>query len=520
MKTDFDVIIIGAGGSGLAAAVSASENGCSVLLLEKRPQPGGTTGIAVGSFTANRTGMQKRAGIPDELEHHAEDAGKFAPSDIESRNNFALRNYFLSHTAETLNWLQGMGLNFHGPSPEPPNRVPRMHNVVPNAKAYIATLQARFLRLSGQMICDATVQSLITNDTRVVGVEAECDGIMHGYSASRGVVLACGDYANSHQLISEYKGDQFGQIDGINPFASGEGHRLAQSAGARLVNMDITYGPEIRFVAPEGKFSFQQLLPTSGPLAWLMGRILPLVPKCIINAMIKRLLVTWQHPENALFADGAILINQRGERFCNEKQWPDREIAIANQPDKLAYILLDKRLCERYSVWPHFISTAPKIAYAYVNDYLRLRSDVARSSSSADELAHKLSIDHELFRKSIESYNAYATGKETDRFGRSGDHETLRGNRWVMLGPARAYFTTTEGGAAIDETLRVLDEQGIPIPGLYAVGQNGLGGQILWGHGLHIAWALTSGRLVGKVLGSTAGPAYGPSGFGPGGPPE
>ncbi len=78
----------------------------------------------------------------------------------------------------------------------------------------------------------------------------------------------------------------------------------------------------------------------------------------------------------------------------------------------------------------------------------------------------------------------------------------LEGGRWVLLGPVKAYFTTTdEGGAAIDEEFRVLDAEGRPIPQLYAVGQNGLGGQILWGHGLHIAWAITSGRLVGRQLG-------------------
>lgn len=71
---------------------------------------------------------------------------------------------------------------------------------------------------------------------------------------------------------------------------------------------------------------------------------------------------------------------------------------------------------------------------------------------------------------------------------------------WVLLGPAKAYFTTTEGGAAIDEQCRVLDAAGRIVPGLYAVGQNGLGGQVLWGHGLHIAWAMTSGRLCGRAL--------------------
>jgi predicted oxidoreductase len=70
----------------------------------------------------------------------------------------------------------------------------------------------------------------------------------------------------------------------------------------------------------------------------------------------------------------------------------------------------------------------------------------------------------------------------------------------VFLGPAKAYFTTTEGGVAIDEHLRVLDAEGHTIPGLLAVGQTGLGGMILWGHGLHIAWAMTSGRLAGASV--------------------
>lgn len=77
----------------------------------------------------------------------------------------------------------------------------------------------------------------------------------------------------------------------------------------------------------------------------------------------------------------------------------------------------------------------------------------------------------------------------------------LAGNRWVLLGPVKAYFTTTEGGAAINDQMQVLDTAGHRIPGLYAVGQNGLGGMVLWGHGLHIGWAITSGRLAGTRLG-------------------
>ena len=497
MKTDYDVIVLGGGGSGLAAAVSAAENGADVVLLEKNPQLGGTTGIAIGSFTANRTTMQRKAGIDDDLDHHCEDAGKFAPPEIEARNNPALRRFFLGQGADTFDWLRGMGLSFYGPNPEPPNRVPRMHNVVPNAKAYIATFQARLLRLGGTIHCDAPARELILDEGRVVGVVVELDGRRAELRARRGVILATGDYANSPQIISQHKGPQFADVEGIDETATGDGHLLAQAAGAKLVNMDVTYGPEIRFVAPPHK-DITQLFPTKGILAKAMGRMMPLVPKFVIHAMIKRLLVTWQHPENALFDDGAILVNTRGERFCNERVGPDREVAIARQPDKICYILLDQRLVEHYSKWPHFISTAPKIAYAYVADYLRLRPDVAVAGDSLASVAARRGLPEETLQETLDAFNRYASGSEPDPYGRTGDTEPLQGNRWVLLGPAKAYFTTTEGGAAINLEMQVLDESDNPIPGLYAAGQVGLGGMILWGHGLHIGWALTSGRLAGR----------------------
>jgi fumarate reductase flavoprotein subunit len=505
MKSDYDVIVVGGGGSGLAAAVSAAENGAEVVLLEKNPQLGGTTGIAIGSFTANRTRLQRRAGIDDALDDHAEDAGKFAPAEIEACNNRVQRRFFLSQGADTFDWLTGMGVSFYGPSPEPPNRVPRMHNVLPNAKAYVATLQARLLRLAGTIHCEAPVRELIREQGRVVGVLADVEGSRVTLRASRGVILATGDYANSPEVIAEYKGPQFAHIEGIDATATGDGHRLARQAGARLLNMHVTYGPEIRFVPPPHR-DVTQILPTKGLPARLMGRLMPWVPKFVVHAMIKRLLVTWQHPENSLFDHGAILVNARGERFCNERVGPDREVAIARQPDKICYIVLDERLIELYSAWPHFISTAPKIAYAYVADYLRLRPDVAAADPALAGVARRRGLPEKALQTTVEAFNGYAAGSQPDPWGRAGDRRPLEGICWVLLGPAKAYFTTTEGGAAIDEANRVLDESGRPIAGLYAVGQVGLGGMILWGHGLHIAWALTSGRLAGRHA-AAAGPA-------------
>jgi fumarate reductase flavoprotein subunit len=503
MARKYDVIVVGGGGSGLAAGLSAAEHGATVLVLEKQPHIGGTTGIAVGSFTANGTALQRKAGIDDNPRDHEEDAGKFAPPEIEARCNKELRRFFLEHASETLDWMTGMGLAFHGPSPEPPNRVPRMHNVVPNAKAYVATFQARFLRRGGTIICNAPVEELIADGAAVTGVAATLDGRRREFLADRGVVLAAGDYSNAPEIIGRFKGGQFSAIEGINPNAHGDGHILAERAGGKLLNMDVTYGPELRFVAPPGN-TFEQLLPSQGIAARLMGMLLPLVPKFVINWMVKRLLLTWQHPENSLFDDGAILVNSEGRRFCNEKTWPERETAIANQPGKICYLLFDRRIIEHYGKWPNFVSTAPEIAYAYVDDYLRLRPDVSVQASTLEELAEIRGMPIGRLLATVEEFNRYVAGDEADPFGRTGDQNPLEGDRWVLLGPAKAYFTTTEGGVAINERMQVLDEHDRPIAGLYAVGSNGIGGQILWGHGLHIGWAITSGRLVGEMLGKKA----------------
>ena len=502
MDETHDVIVIGGGGSGLAAAVSVAQHRGRVLLVEKQPSLGGTTGIAVGSFTAAGTRWQKAQNAQDTSGDHAEDAGKFARPEIEARNNHSLRKFFIEHAAETLAWLESLGVEFIGPSPEPPNRVPRMHNAIPNAKSYIAALQLELGRLGGTIMTNAAVAELLRENGRVVGVRiaagsgSESSKVLY---AKRGVILAAGDYASARDLIRRFKGFGYDAIEGINPLAGGDGQRLVEAAGGQLVNMDVTYGPELRFVSPT-RPGFQSWLPAGRWSSRLMAAAARLAPRWILRAYIKQLLVTWQHPENSLFDDGAILVNCRGDRFCNEREWPARELAVARQPVKIGFILLDGRLIERYSHWPHFISTAPDIAYAYVADYLRLRPDVCFRASSLAELSAGRDLDAANLQAEVAAFNDYVTSKSLDCFGRTGDPHPLQDGQWMLLGPAKAYFTTTEGGAAINQQFEVLDAAGQPIAGLYAVGQNGLGGMILWGHGLHIAWAMTSGRLAGQTI--------------------
>ncbi len=490
-----DVVVVGGGGSGLAAAVEASSQGSTVTLVEKRPQLGGTTGLAVGSFTAAGTSLQRAAEVADRITWHQEDITKFA-APLEPRNNAALRTWLAEHAAETLEWLREMGVEFSGPHPEPPNRLPRMHNVVPNAKIYIFTLQRRALREGVEILAGHEASRLVRGAGGAVGgVEVRnAEGELTTFRARRGVVLAAGDYSSSSEAKGEFLDAETAAIEGINPHATGDGHRLAREAGAALVNMDVIYGPEIRFVPPPGD-PFEQLLP-AGDEAEQAGRTLDDMGWEAVQAKAKELLFTWQHPEDALYPKGAILVNRSGERFVDETA--DPAPAIPRQPGKVAYVVFDQTVAETFSAWPNFVSTAPEIGYAYVKDYERRRPDLYYEALSVAELASKLGVSGDALGQTIAAYNRSTGGRARDPFGRLPVGLPLVNPPFYALGPAKSWIVTTEGGVSVNERMQALDANRRVVPGLYAAGSNGMGGLILWSHGLHIAWALTSGRQAGR----------------------
>ncbi len=129
-----DVLVVGGGGAGLAAAIEAADNDAHVILLEKNPELGGTTAWSIGSFTATQTTQQIAQGIEDSPDEHFADMPKFS-GPLADRDNPALRRLFVDNATETLRWLEALGVEFFGPMPEPPHTKPRMHNVLPNSKA-------------------------------------------------------------------------------------------------------------------------------------------------------------------------------------------------------------------------------------------------------------------------------------------------------------------------------------------------------------------------------------------------
>ncbi len=480
----YDVIVVGAGGAGLAAAIEARESGASVLLLEKNLQPGGSTAWSIGSVSATGTPHQKKRGIVDSPADHWADMPGFAGA-LDPRDNPELRRILCDGIPDTFQWLLDSGVRFMGPMPEPPHRQPRMHNVLPNSRSFVYHLERRARRIGVKIRTGVRVTELIQVQGRVVGVAAEQGEAGPGrWRVRGGVVLAAGDFTNNPEFKARFMGQQEAKVEGVNPTATGDGQRMGEALGARILNGDLALGPEIRFIAP-AKENFVRQLPPWRWLAAFMEWALDHMPQAILRPFMMKFLTTALAPSTTLFDLGAILVNSRGERFGSERDRP--ALRLPDQPDKVGYIVIDAALAQRFSSWPHFVSTAPGIAYAYIPDYRLNRPDVYAEAATLSGLAQRLGMDEAALTQSAAQADM-----------------PLGAGPYVALGPVRSVFVHSEGGLLVDTQHRVLDPNGNPLAGLFAAGSTGQGGLLLKGHGHHLAWAFVSGRRAGRFAAEEA----------------
>jgi fumarate reductase flavoprotein subunit len=479
----YDVVVVGGGGSGLAAAIEAGALARDVVLLEKNASLGGSTAWSVGSVTASATPHQARKGIEDNPQDHWRDMAGFN-GDLDARDNAELRRVLADAMPETFRWLLTQGVRFYGPMPEPPHSKPRMHNVLPNSRAFITHLEKAARRAGVAIKCGVRASALVAENGRVVAIDCATPDGARRFRARGGIVLATGDFTSDPELKTRFMGAQEAKIDGVNVTATGDGQKLALPLGARIINGDLALGPELRFVPPQRR-NILLSLPPWRLLANLMAWSLEKMPSALLRPFVMSFVTTALAPSPDLFAAGAILINKLGRRFTDELDKP--AYALPDQPDKVGYILLDKRMAALFSVWPHFISTAPGVAYAYVDDYRRNRADVFTAAATLAELAGKLSMPAAAIAETVRAHNAGA-----------GNRPPLGDGPYVALGPVRAVFVHAEGGLAVDHQHRVLGAHDKPIAGLYAAGSTGQGGLLLKGHGHHLGWAFASGRRAGR----------------------
>jgi len=468
-----DVVVVGGGCAGLAAAAATARRGVRTVLLEKGAELGGTTRLSVGSFSAAGTRLQRRAGIVDDADAFRADMEAFV-GDLFSRDNPGLRAVLAAEAGVTLTWLEDLGVVFAGPFPEPPNRVSRMHTVIPGTTMYLRKLEAAAVRAGADVRLGAVLEELLTGEGgRVVGVKYRRGERSHRLLAARGVILATGDFSGNPTLRARFLSAAASAAYPINPESAGDGHQLGRRVGAALCNMDVIFGPQLRFPRKK-RPGFVERLPAWSWLSRLGAFYMTRAPSLLLKPLVTSLLIAHMSPSDRLFQEGAILVDKGGRRLEGEVP----AVALTGAPDATGFIVLDSRIADRFSRYPYYISTAPGIAYAYFADYASGRPDLVHRGETPEALARAIGAEPDRLRAVV---------------------ETLSGRPLYAMGPLQAMLTVTEGGLAVDASCRVLGESGSPVSGLYAAGSTAQGGMLLKGHGLHIAWAMTSGRIAGET---------------------
>jgi succinate dehydrogenase/fumarate reductase flavoprotein subunit len=482
-----DIIVVGGGGSGLAAAVEAATLGAKVLLVEKAPACGGATAWAVGAYTTSSSPHQKRAGVEDSADQHYADM-ELVNAGAKRPDNLALRRLMTHEAPDTLRWLMEMGVEFIGPNLETPHTKPRMHNAIPGAASLTYHLEKRARKLGVEIQCNTALTDLVFNaQGGIEGIRVRvAGGTEQTLRAGRGVILAAGDFAASKEMRARWFPPSVVNAEPTYPHNDGSVLAVVERHGGRIVNGDYSnfYIPRMRFVPPASK-SWVLKLPPWRSITRLVQLAWRRLPPAVMRPFLMRFITTVLGPEPSLFKQGAALVASDGSLVAMDLSSPARNLAMT--AENKGYIIFDARLARRFDAWPNFVSTAPGVAYAYLADYRAARRDICFDAPTVAALAAKIGADPALLAEAIAAHNA----------GRAEGERVLEAP-FTALGPARGYLTVTEGGLAVTDDLQVRGAGDVPIPGLYAAGGCGQGGVLLDGHGHHLAWAFVSGRHAAR----------------------
>lgn len=496
--TSYDVIVVGGGGSGLAAAIEAASCGRTVLIAEKALELRGSTGRSVGSIAAAGTPDQARLGIHDTPGDHLRDYTALSGA-LAEREDPDLVRLLVENVPDTLAWLREMGMEFFGPVQEPPHAVPRLHNILPGSRAYIYHLERRARRLGVDIELGCAGRRLITEGGRVTGVELSTRAGVRMVKAHRGVVLATGDFSANADLKRQWISDEVAGYVPVNPEARGDAQTMACEIGGHVLNAEVFDVPSLRLSPPpsEGLFGLLQRLPPhralTRPIRWALHHL----PNAVVRALMMGFVTTYLSPRAAMFDQGALLVDAHGRLAYRYEG--DVNVAVARLGEEGGYLIGDKRIFEMFSQEPDYVATAPGVAHAFMPDFQRARPDVYHEADDLAGLAAKIGANPSAL---IEAAHAASDLRTRIELG-TGPIFGHGGGPYFALGPLRAYLIQTNGGIAVSTRLEVLDADRAPIPGLFAAGNAGQGGLALFGHGHHLGWALTSGRLAGRNAGTS-----------------
>ena len=486
---DADVVVVGAGGAGMTAAITAAAEGKSVVILESQSMVGGNSVRATGGLNAGKTVYQdenefgESAGVEKTLKtaaekyadnetitalaktvseqwaaYQANPTGYFDSVELmeldtmiggKGINDPELVETLCANSADAIDWLDEHGITLHNVSSFGGASVKRIHRPV-NAEGktvsvgsyMIPLLQENCEKAGVKMMLDTTATEILTDaNGAAVGVKATGASGETVTVNAKAVVLATGGFGANLDMVVKYKPELKGFMTTNAPGIQGQGIEMAQAIGAATVDMDQI-----------------QIHPT-------------------VEANTAALIT------EGLRGDGAILINEEGQRFIDEVGTRDvvsaAEIA---QTGSYSWLVVDQAMADASSV---------------IQGYIKKGYTV--TGSTYEELGKAMGVDAAAFAETMEKWNGYVEAKNDPDFGRTSFANPLNTAPYYAV-KVTAGVHHTMGGLKINANTEVLNEKGEVIPGLFAAGEvtGGVHGANRLG-GNAVADFVVFGRIAGAA---------------------
>ena len=491
-----DVVVVGAGGAGMTAAITATDAGKKVIVVESQPIAGGNSVRSTGGMNAAKTPYQDKnefkeaAGVEKTLataaekfadnatitalaatvksqwdSYQANPQGYFDSVELmeldtliggKGKNNPELVKALAENSADAIEWLASIGADvknvgaFGGASVKRIHRPVNADGKVTAVGAYIVPILEKNLQdRNVQFLFDTTANEIIMKDGKAVGIKATGkDGNKVTINA-KSVVIATGGFGANAEMVEKYKPELKGFATTNAEGAQGQGIDMATAVGAATVDMDqIQIHPTVH-IEEDG------------------------------NAH----LIT-----EGLRGDGAILVNAEGKRFYDEVSTRDKvSAAIIAQPEKSAWLVVDQSMVDKSAVIAGYI-----------------KSGYTVTGATYEELAKAMGVDETTFVSTMNTWNQAVEAKSDAEFNRTSFANPLTAAPYYAIKITPAVHHTM-GGIVINPKAEVLNEKGEVISGLFAAGEvtGGVHGANRLG-GNAVADFTVFGRIAGQSAADNA----------------
>ena len=480
MKTyETQICVIAAGPSGLAAAVQAAENGARVLVCEKASAVGGAANMGMGPLGIG-TRYQRQQMVDLTVKKAFNMFMEYTHYNVDAR---LIRRYF-AQSAETIEWLEKMGVEFEGAFRYFPKAEPTWHivktdqGIGPRAASFmVKALYARALDLGVTILLDTPAKKILMEDGKVAGVLATDANGEDAEIRCQAAVIATGGAGANKQFILEETGYHHGEdlFSFAIPGLMGDGLRMAWEAGAERLKVRVELAAEVE----------------NG--IYLTGSVAN------------------------VFMQPNLLVNRFGKRVMNEEHMQNTTFlanVISHQKDKVCFSVVDTSIIHAYIRGgvdvTSLVRTNPDVSDFY--DGLKTAEENGYhtffKADTIGELARKMGVNEENLKKTVADYNDFCD---------SLDGEFFKDSRYLrpLVRPpfygaqVRAAGYGTVGGIRINENCEACDSRFNPVPGLYAAGADACNiyddSYMFLLPGNSMGFAVNSGRIAGMSAAAYVG---------------